>query len=386
MDIDELPLLLRSRTLSFYVVLICLVVPLWSTIPISWLFVIHTLVSARLGSFAWLGQLLFAVALWEVLFSVYYLYLSRHVSRPAPCGPGDPREIQAAFRRLLQSGLAYLPEDGGDEESRRPGSPAEDVIQLEFDDPRAIDFRNALRSWFGNAPWSSIKLHEVRQWLYWSIYNADLPPYETLPDSEKSIVNHALGLLQKRCGCIFKEGSNPAITPMRLTLDDVSILWRPFIFYMIVHAINLTLKKWYKINWNARFDHFHGLEYLTRLPKHWDPVIGPRPLVFIHGLGLGLLQYHSVIRHLFEQFSDRPILVLLQPQISQHIFHPSYLKPMTRHETADRMAGLLNHLGWMPYDIYDENSTSDDSEDEKQISHALLGKRKEGVTVLSHSK
>lgn len=45
--------------------------------------------------------------------------------------------------------MADLSADGKDEESwdsERPGSPAERIVQLEHDDPRAIDFRNYLRT------------------------------------------------------------------------------------------------------------------------------------------------------------------------------------------------------------------------------------------------
>jgi hypothetical protein len=51
---------------------------------------------------------------------------------------------------VLKSGLANLSEDDFDEEAldeERPGSPAEEIEQLQFDDPRAIDFRNYLRTW-----------------------------------------------------------------------------------------------------------------------------------------------------------------------------------------------------------------------------------------------
>ncbi|GLB33884.1 hypothetical protein LshimejAT787_0107680 [Lyophyllum shimeji] len=383
MDIAELPVPLRQRTLSFYAVLILLVIPLWSTLPLSWGFVIFSTFSRRITIFAWPGPL-FAVALCEVLFSIYYFHLSRIISRRAALGAEDPLEIQAAFKRLLQCGLADLPEDGGDEESPRAGSPQEDIIALEPNDRRAVDFRNALRSWFCNAPWSTIKAHEVRQWIYWSIYNADLPPLESLPAAQKAVLKRALELLEKRCGCVFREGSNPAIRPMRLTLDKINILWRPFTFYLILHLVNSFLRIWYKTRWNARFDHHNGLEYFIRMPKHWDPANSPRPIVFIHGLGLGLLQYNAVIRHLFQQFTDRPLLVLLQPQISQHIFHPRYLKPMSRHETADRLAQLLEHLGWVHSGGTGRNEKSD-TEDEKEVAHSLLGGKKKGVTMLSHS-
>ncbi|KAG6869257.1 hypothetical protein C0993_000010 [Termitomyces sp. T159_Od127] len=297
----------------------------------------------------------------SVLFSLYQCYLWRVVSVPAPCGPGEPEEIQTAFKRLLKSGLANLPADGGDEESHRPGSPQEDIVQLEFDDPRAIDFRNALRPWFGNATWSSIKLHQVRQWLYWSIYNADMPPYESLTASQQAVMAGALDLLQKRCGA--------------------NVILRPFTFYLAVFLTNLSLKKWLQYVWSARFDHYNGLEYIIRTPKHWDPVTGPRPLVFIHGLGVGLLMYNNLLKHLLHKFLDRPMLVLLQPQISQNIFHSKYLEPMTRYKTAENLANLLAELGWVHHGLDDGN----DTEEEKEIARSLVGKRWKGVTMISHS-
>ncbi|KAG6829595.1 hypothetical protein H0H92_004064 [Tricholoma furcatifolium] len=374
MDLAEIPAPHRPRAISYYVALFGLVVPFCSTIPIAWTYVIYLVGSGRVWNLSLVTRALFSVALCE-------FHLSRTVSPPAPYGPGDLREIQAAFRRLLQTGLANLPVDGGDEESNRPGSPEEDIIQLEFNDPRAIDFRNALRPWFGNAVWSSIRLNEVREWLYWSIYNADLPPYDCLTTSQRIVLEAALDLLQKRCGCIFEEGSNPSIRTMRMTLDKVNIVWRPFTFYLMIFLVNSSLRKWYKYAWNSGFGTHEGLEYLIRTPKHWDPATGPRPLVFIHGLGLGLFQYSNLIQHLMQQLPDRPILVLLQPQISQHIFHPRFLKPMTRHETADRLARLLTHLGW----VQPNYKGGSDSEEEKEIAHSLVREQRRGVTMLSHS-
>jgi hypothetical protein len=62
--------------------------------------------------------------------------------------PGSIVELQAAFKRVLRSGLANLSELRFDEEtSDRPSSSAKDIEQLRFNDPRAIDFRNYLRTW-----------------------------------------------------------------------------------------------------------------------------------------------------------------------------------------------------------------------------------------------
>lgn len=105
--------------------------------------------------------------------------------------------------------------------------------------------------------------------------------------------------------------------------------------------------------------------------------------MFIHGLGIGLFQYNVTITDLLEKFPDRPVLLPLQPHVSQGIFHPRFLQPMNRHETADRLAGLMFSLGWV-------NSQKSDSEDfnseEDKAAVSLLGKAKKGVTMLSHSK
>ncbi|KNZ81507.1 hypothetical protein J132_00473 [Termitomyces sp. J132] len=366
MDISELPVPIRQRSLSYYLALFCIVVPFCSTIPFAWLYVLYVVGTGTVWyalNLSSTSKLLFPVALCEVLFSIYQYYLWRVVSPPAPYGPGDPGEIQAAFKRLLKSGLTP-PTNGGDEGSHRPGSPEEDIVQLEFDDPRAIDFRNALRPWFGNATWSSIKLHQVHQWLYWSIYNADMPSYESLTASQQAVMAGALNLLQKRCGCIFEEGSNPSVEIMRMTLDRANVILRPFTFYLAIFLTNLSLKKWFQYAWSVRFDHHNGLEYLIRIPKHWDPVTGPRPLVFIHGLGVGLLMYSNLFQHLLRQFLDRPILILLQPQITECL------------------ANLLIELGWVYHDLTDGN----DTEREREIARSLVGKRRKGVTMLSHSK
>ena len=58
--------------------------------------------------------------------------------------------MQRAFKRVLQSGLVALPEDGGDEEyysKPRAASPDAVIEQLDQNDWRAIDYRNRMRTW-----------------------------------------------------------------------------------------------------------------------------------------------------------------------------------------------------------------------------------------------
>ena len=65
-DISEKLHLPRRRDLSFYLVLILAVLPLWSIVPLSWAFVIYSLRSGAIWWYSWKSQALFAVALVEV--------------------------------------------------------------------------------------------------------------------------------------------------------------------------------------------------------------------------------------------------------------------------------------------------------------------------------
>lgn len=77
-----------------------------------------------------------------------------------------------------------------------------------------------------------------------------------------------------------------------------------------------------------------------------------------------MFQYQRMLSHVLAELADVPLLVPLQPQISQDIFHPRFLKPMLRKEKITELVGLLDKLGWAG-----PSSQTD-----------------RGVTVLSHSK
>ena len=66
LDVSELTQPRRQRTLSFYLVFLFAVVPIWSIVPLSWFFVIYTLRTGIIWSFGFCGKVFFAVALCEV--------------------------------------------------------------------------------------------------------------------------------------------------------------------------------------------------------------------------------------------------------------------------------------------------------------------------------
>ncbi|KAJ7498836.1 hypothetical protein FB451DRAFT_1117567 [Mycena latifolia] len=379
LDVSERPDRPRRRDLSFFFVALALVTPLRAAAPLSWAFVVYSLYTGSVWCLGWKGRLLFTYAVCEVFFSVYHHHLVTLVSAPWKHGTGDLAQLQIAFTRVLKTGLANLPEEGYDEESLdvdRPGSPTESITQLELHDPRSIDFRNVIRTWFGRVPWSSIRRLEVEKWIYWSIFNKDLPELHLVSPAHQAVLDDTLELLEKRLGTRVTPGSNPRIMPMRMTLDPVVVAARPLFYYAFVFVINRYIRKWYADNWNLRHGNYDGLEYLVYTPETWDSTAGPSPIVFLHGLGLGLLQYNCIIRDLHNQFPNRPLLIPLQPHISQDIFHPRFLDPICRQDLADRLAGLMRELGWVDFISKDNDELSKD---------APCAGSTRGVTMLSHS-
>jgi len=186
----------------------------------------------------------------------------------------------------------------------------------------------------------------------------------------------ALENLEKRLGTQITPGSNPKIQAMRCTLDKMHVVGRPFFYYAFIFGINSYLTTYYANNWNLRRYNYDGLEYLLYVPPDWNHTIGRRPLVFLHGLGLGLFQYHRMIKDLYHHFPDRPLLIPLQPHVSQDIFHSRFLDPICRNELADRLGALMTELGWV--DLYKEDSDDD-------LSKEAACKPTLGVTMLSHS-
>lgn len=200
-----------------------------------------------------------------------------------------------------------------------------------------------------------------------------MPSLEFMSATHRQAIEEAVELIERRSGSKIPEGSNPAVTPMLLTLDDVHISFRPFIWYIFVATSHLLVHKFLEHNWGVEFGVHEDVEYMVRVPERWDPD-NPmtRPIVFLHGLGLGLPHYGMVITSLLRRFSDRPLLVPIQPHVSQRIFHRAFVLPLGKCATVRGIVGAMKKHGFVP---------GDDGSYE-----ATLGDSTTGVTMLSHSK
>ncbi|GAA5984768.1 hypothetical protein JCM5350_004232 [Sporobolomyces pararoseus] len=255
-----------------------------------------------------------------------------------------------------------------------PPPPTSKYIQppLSRSDPRALDFRNYLRYWFSGCQFKEIKRLNMADWLAWSLYGMTFEQVEEErkewdkngrprwlkledgitddkdhhhhhseeeEDEEEEIegdkyglVMHCVELVEARAAHRFEPGRNDKIKTLRLTLDPVKVTQRPLILYLVVGLLQNGVLAATKLKGFREFKD-GKVKYLYRIPKDWNPDRNgdesTKPLVFIHGLGMGSAQYATFMSYLcsHRSFRNRPLLVLLQPHISMSFFEKTYHQP-----------------------------------------------------------
>ncbi|GAA99822.1 uncharacterized protein L969DRAFT_43942 [Mixia osmundae IAM 14324] len=225
---------------------------------------------------------------------------------------------------------------------------------LAFEDPRALAFRQSQSKWFLGAPWSAIKRDNFLEWLAWSMYTQQLTDiryehasgkkHKIHPDDTSdpcsgdklAFLDWCMTLIEARAGCEITPGYNPTVKCIRLHLDPVQVEKRPFWLYAGLHCTNIAISR--GLERSAGFvrihDRTHQYEYLLRMPPDWQPTDSHSslPILVLHGLGCGLMQYIELIRYLAskDELKNRPIVIVLQHHISMELFRKAHTRPPTR--------------------------------------------------------
>lgn len=377
---------------------------------------------------------MYLLAIWsaiEVVFSWYYQWLAHKVQPVAPPSEMKHDDLSNIFIRLLRAGAAYAPrrpetdsdwilssptrpkhplrkrgklnsdlhvptlatlKEGqqqamadleaemdkadkahseylSDEEDDDPlFTPEGKPIELEWDDPKAVEFREQLRTWFHHVPWETIGRDDVRTWLAWSCFA--MPLEDVQKDAKKyRFLERTADMLEARTGGKFPPG-RCGCQIMRLTLDPVNVVSRPFLIYAIANVVNwFLLRIWYPHK-GATIYQEDGIDFVVRIPEGWTPERGrtepnAMPVVYLHGLGFGLLQNHLLVKHLVHSLPTHPILMPLAHHTAQAIFDPRFLKPWNRPQLVSTLVKACERWGFY-----------DPSKPEGQRG---------GVSMLSHS-
>jgi len=179
------------------------------------------------------------------------------------------------------------------------------------------DGEEYLSLWFCGASTRNIKRDNVKEFFAWALLNTSYWGEEDEEELEE-YTNGMEQLLDRR----LEPGRNPNVKPIKLTLDPVPMLHRPLTWYCIVALVD---------NVNFLYLWFHGFQF-HRLPllgffnnfplrtlslatrhvspsghfSYWYRPHTSRtrlPLLFIHGIGIGMIPYRSFLSSVNSQSS-----------------------------------------------------------------------------------
>eukprot|EP00742_Colponemidia_sp_Colp-10_P007524 GILJ01008110.1.p1 GENE.GILJ01008110.1~~GILJ01008110.1.p1 ORF type:complete len:514 (+),score=59.41 GILJ01008110.1:109-1650(+) len=191
------------------------------------------------------------------------------------------------------------------------------------------DAAQMLSEWFYGAPIETIHRDNVFEWFAWVLYGKHAAQMQGEEATELlSIIDE----VEERTGLVFKAGKNMEIKCMRLNLDPVTALHRPFVYYVASLSLHYVSHVFLRLMGFQRHRKGSFKYWLRRV----DSMTDLRPVVFAHGIGAGLVTYLQFIYRL--RSMNRPLFLLDLPHISMRI---TTAVP-SMEQTVDSIADMLN--------------------------------------------
>ncbi|CAG8627302.1 6269_t:CDS:2 [Funneliformis mosseae] len=228
-----------------------------------------------------------------------------------------------------------------------------------------------IEGWFsvGNkkANFDQIRRGNLEEWLAWCFFASSI---EEIRQNTEYIAElyETIAIIENSKKINFTEGYNPDIQCVRLTLDPIKAIPRPFVFYVVCITSNLL----YRL---AGFEHY-GLKYSV-LNGYWSSTLEfdiqeetikssqsrisywyynpnshnesaplkknhqkQQPIVFIHGVGGGLFCYFNFLRKLYNL--NRPLFLVELPHVSMRLIEDV----PTMEETVREIEEMLMSHGY----------------------------------------
>ncbi|KAK4159445.1 hypothetical protein QBC43DRAFT_327275 [Cladorrhinum sp. PSN259] len=225
------------------------------------------------------------------------------------------------------------------------------------------DFEFYIRGWFLNAPLSEIHRDNVREFLLWAFFDHDHDDNSTplSPESESqinSLITQCETLLNQK----FPPGRGPPTTrSLRLTIDPIQTRYRSVLWFFIITLTDaithLHLQYLGNFTYHApsnspqssfppRLSHLPWVGQKPSSAKSASYYLRPHPpgssnlpVVFLHGIGIGLWPYRSFLSSLAPTSG---VLALELLPISSRLTSPLLSKPQFQSE----LTHIISTLGW----------------------------------------
>ena len=217
-----------------------------------------------------------------------------------------------------------------------------------------------LRLWFLGADASEIRRDNVRDFFLWAFF--DRAPRPGLDGAEEPQVEEELdeyiALLERRLGRRIEPGRGRADS-LRLTLDEIETSYRSVIWYLLIGIVDIVThfrlaRHGFTYHAQPRSAFLsvvpHRLQNLSAGRRSAAPDLGywhrphtaknKRPLVFLHGIGVGLWTYVTLLSSLNEDAGDEGqigIIAIEYLPVSSRLTGP----PLSRTEFLRQVTAIL---------------------------------------------
>ncbi|KAI0263414.1 hypothetical protein BC834DRAFT_1027718 [Gloeopeniophorella convolvens] len=216
---------------------------------------------------------------------------------------------------------------------------------------------DSVSRWFTSTPGGRVWRDNAVDWVLWALFSAHAG--ELLTEWEEEL-DHYVSVLGGFIGYPLDRGNNPAIQVPRLTLDPVVTVHRPFVWYMIVGLVDAAAsaklyhqgfrhynsRRWFRAfparPLHALFSH-KTADTVTDMPYWYRPHRSRTqlPILFLHGIGIGLWPYTRFMRELAARAPDVGVLAVELLPISMRITAP----PLARDALCAALARILDAHG-----------------------------------------
>ncbi|KAJ3984347.1 hypothetical protein F5890DRAFT_1554150 [Lentinula detonsa] len=227
-----------------------------------------------------------------------------------------------------------------------------------------------------STPNARLKRENLIEWILWALFSCN--PHEA-KDSWKDEIDGYVRQIEGITNVKFENGRDEGMKALRLTLDEVKMVHRPLVWYIIVALVDLiTSIKLYTMNFYQYSSPTHPQFFPPRLfsifstpspsvTDHFSYWYRPHksfdrdPIVFIHGIGIGLHPYIPFLQDLIQLDPDQGILLIELLPVSMHICSSTSIPP--RREMLDAIYTTMHSLG---------------------ISRAVLASHSYGTIIAAH--
>lgn len=191
------------------------------------------------------------------------------------------------------------------------GTDPSEVLQDSLEVRTLVLKRASLSGWFHGADCANIRRGNAEQWVAWSFL---MKRPEELSEEEMTEVGILVDRIASWADLKLEPGFNAAVRCMRIDFDPIPSSYRPLCYYGVTAGL-LPLANDFLMR-RYGFEKFWSgcLEYWHKPPA--GEADGP-PVVFCHGLGIGVANYAVMLHELCERGKHRMLFFVSLPHIAQ---------------------------------------------------------------------